>query len=288
MFDAAWRKQQIKKIIERYSNKEVSLKGYVELPPIHVIWLTALVNLCKREEENLFKPIVEVKGKFSPTRELIQNIFNYLHESGIIGLSNHYTKEQEEQFVEELTVSSKLGLYFKEADYVIDPYALYRHFPWKLTITLSADQERQLFHPLPGDFQRVHRYLVWKVLNAHEALELFRYNTETAFGESKNSLTYLEAFEEMLDRFSLAQLAMLIHFQTNQVLRQEKEGKGKGGSERVMKAILKYVKGREGDSIGKFEERPFACPQSVLSRFIYNEILGIGDDGYVKVPNHFR
>jgi hypothetical protein len=288
MFDASWRKINVKKLIERYSNKAVSIRGYVEMLPLQRIWLTALVNICKREEYNLFKPLSAIDGKFSPTRELIQQIVNILYEIGIVGLSNHVSDEQEANFMEDLTITSKLGLYFKEADYVIDPYALFRHFPWKLTVDITPEQERLLYNPLPIDFHLSHRYIAWKTINAHEALELFRSNTDTAFSESLNSLLYLEDFDELLDRFSLSQLSMVIYFKTNQLLRNEKEGKGKGSSEKVMKGVIQYLKEKDEEQVKEFKNRQKECPQTALSKFVYSSILGIGEVAYLEAPSMQR
>lgn len=284
MFDESWRKINAVKLIERFSNDTISKRGFVEVLPLQVIWLTTLINICKQAERNSFLPLSSVAGKLSPTRELIQQIVNQLHYTGIIGISEHFTERHEESLAEELTVKSRLGVYFKESGYVIDPYLLYTHLPWKITVKLTEDQERILYSPVPKDFHISHRYIIWKTINAHEALEIFKECIKNISGEEDSFIGYLDILEEYLESYSLAQLEALFRKQAKRLsaLKTVKNKTSTNFFTQIKNFLEEYDYLKE---IQPQKQRSKSCSQSKISYFLSRRILGLYEDIYHKPPS---
>lgn len=237
------------------------------------VYLGALCRaLCK---ENLFeiKPYVGSNAVLAPTNDLCAQIYRELSRNQIIAVSPN----------------SPVEAFDVDADDFPNTYYIYK-VTYYLNLLFPADKQ-DLFSEIlnPTYYSADHEdeaVNLWRKIAVAECLEYLDYQLrKVGFDFTPGDKTY-KRFEILLDDFSVSQIYGIIWKAVADAskLYLEKGITKKHAANSVIGACERYAERAKmnGWTLTEYS-RIRDLPQSALSSFFFNRVLGIGDMGF-KVP----
>lgn len=264
--------QAIKVILDKMNERRISSE---ELTLEEKIYLGALFRVGLSEDLSIINPVNSFYIPLAPTDNYSTEILENLSSRNIIGISPESDVDA-----------------FDEVDFANNSFTYTTHgIKRTLLIDVNEGDKKSFFESLMNPTYELlpeDAYDLWLKIALNECLEYFYYSVRNVFGAEYNAGNKtLSVFTEMLKNLSVSQVFCLIYRATNTALRFQVErgvyrkyavntiiGNAQNFAERALNnnwSTTKY-------------SRPRECPQSALSKFFFDRVIKIGDDGFNMPP----
>lgn len=262
------------------------------LPLMTKIWICTIMKRYEDIIPGHFPPLKKLPNTFSPTAELTIQIAQNLFYAGAveIGPTNQRVEiiklfrkinsirpfSDPERALRESFISSEI------AGGILD-------LNWKLMIRPIKKDLTELRNSVKNPQNHDALLQIWRLIIAHEALEFFLRNMEKVFKINGPSFDLALNFQYLSSNYSLAQLYFLIYSSTSYFARLKLEDKviDTEVPDLIIKNIFKYSSRLEAENteIKPFKYRNYHCPQSLISKYFFDEILKMKEDPFFVKPN---
>jgi hypothetical protein len=239
------------------------------------IYLGSLLRVGLSEDLSVINPLDSFPNLLAPTRNYSSEIIDRLIDKKIIGIS----PESDLDYFSDLNVEK--GSMSFDSDKI----------KWELLIMIEKEERVQFIDSVMNpDFEKLpeETFDLWHKVALNECLEYFYYNLSSVLGVYYNAGSKtISIISEMLKTHSVSQIFGLIYRATNNALRFRAErGVSRKYAANVVIGNAQNFAERaliNNWNITKYN-RPRECPQSALSKFLYNRVLKIGEDGFNMPP----
>lgn len=240
------------------------------------VYLGALLRAGITEDMMSVNPIVEIDRNISPrvgyTKEMIRNLIN-----------NH---------VIVVSPNSSLAAFPDSDEETEFPYTYYTFkVKYALNIEFQGDYAGSVAKIMnPDELSKEdseEATKIWREVALEECLEYFEFQMkEVNFNATIGEKT-IATFKDLLEKFSVSQIYGIIYRSVANATRYYQQGgvSKKQASNSVIGSCQRYAERAflENWELKKFV-RPYVVPQSVLSEFLFNRVLKIGELGFNMPP----
>lgn len=243
------------------------------------IYLGAFLREGISEDFSYIKPVDDFIDPLAPTSEYSHEILNMLREKFIITL---HENSDVDCFMN-LNVETELLFY--------NPLKV----KWKLNIKKEGLDMRTLIESLINPKYEVEfeeAYQIWRKISLHESIEYLHYNVFNVFRIIyKAGDKTISIISDLLNEYSVSQIYKVIYSSTNHALRFQVEHAVSKihASNTIIGNAQKYI---ELAKVNNWNIQKYGrlrnLPESVLSKFLFNRILKIGDTGFNNKPILFK
>lgn len=239
------------------------------------VYLGALLREGLSDDFYFINPFKEFINPLAPTREFEHQIIDQLHEKKIIRIHRDSNID-----------------HFHNIDMVQEKFNFsIEKVKWRLNVHKRGLNEKQLIELLinPPNENNLNIFLdLWKKISIYESLEYLQntiykvFRTKYTSGEKTISI-----LTELVENYSVSQVYTIIYRSTNNVLRIKTE-RGIHISHAINTIISNAHSFSERAINNKWEIQKYSrskeCPESALSKFLFDRILKIGQDGFNIKP----
>jgi len=266
-------------------NKSLDLSKYRPVPIDdlsyeHRIYLGALLRAGLSENMEYIIPLNDFKEPLSPRDDYTNEIINDLFEAEIIKI---HPQSPESAFVE---INEDLSSRFYT-------HQVYWHFNVSSENSDRDSLISRLMNPLDDDYIfSIDNFEAWKRVALEECLEYLEFRLKKVDLTIKIGRKTIETFNDLLNHYSVSQIYYIIYRAIGRALQFREEKR----NERVRitddhTANLVVFHCRDYGERASANQWDIAnwshdenCPQSILSKFLYNRVLKVGDDGFKSIP----
>lgn len=239
-----------------------------------LVYTGALLRIGIEEDLSKIKPVNDFIEPLAPTQDFQLEIIKQLYQNEIITIHPNSS----------IDAFSKVS---DDGNYTFNMFRVYYH----LNLTSSDDRNtliNQLMNPEKfEDYYEEDAYNLWKRIALEECKEYLLHNLNSVGFEYSIGEKTEKILIDLLQNFSTAQIYGIIWSCTSNATRyyQEKNISKKQAANSVIGNCQRYAEKAisEGWEPKRYN-RTKDCPQSALSKFFFNRILQIGDDGFNFSP----
>lgn len=139
------------------------------------------------------------------------------------------------------------------------------------------------------EFDNNEAYLLWRKIALHESIEYLKYNIQQLFDIDYNvGEKTISVINDLIKHYSVAQIYYIIYSSTNNALRyrEEKSIPNKQAANSIIGRMQSLGERalNNGWELGNYK-RCKDCPQSLISKFFFERILKINEDGFNQKPH---
>lgn len=246
---------------------------YTQTPDLYKIYLGALMRVGLSENLEYIVPIDSFSEKFTPSVNFDEEIIDDLYHSNIIEISPYSNHD----CFSDVTDNGNFRYYPRKVCWYINLFydCSKKHFVSKMINYEEPIKDKKLLLGL------------WKKMALLECLEYLDYQLRIVdlhydTGEKTNIV-----IDELLNNFSTGQIYGIIWSSVTNAVRffQEKHPPGKNAAKAVITNCQRHG---EKALLEKWNVKTFSrikeLPQSSFSKFLFNRILKLGDDGFYFKP----
>jgi hypothetical protein len=264
--------EAIKAILDKTRQKAITP---VELTFTDKIYLGSLLRIGLSEDFNIINSVDSFHIPLAPTRTFSSEIVDNLNEKNIIGIS----PESDLDYFSDLNLEEGTITFWSDK------------IKWEILIQMEGKEKDEFLDSLLNpncDNLPKEAFDLWQKVALNECLEYFYYNLSSVLGVTYNAGSKtINVLSEMLKAHSVSQVFGLIYRATNNALRFRAErGVSRKYAANVVIGNAQNFAERaliNNWNISKYN-RPRECPQSALSKFLYDRVLKIGEAGFHEPP----
>jgi hypothetical protein len=264
--------EAIKAILDKTRQKAITP---AELTFTDKIYLGSLLRIGLSEDFNIINPVDSFHIPLAPTRAFSSEIVDNLNEKNIIGIS----LESHLDYFSDLNLEEGTISFWSDK------------IKWEILIQMEGKEKVEFIDSLMNpeyDNWPEEALDLWRKVALNECLEYLYYNLSSVLGVTYNAGSKtISILSELLKTYSASQIFGLIYRATNNALRfrAERGVNRKHAANAVIGNAQNFAERAliNNWTINKYN-RPRECPQSEVSKFLYNRVLKIGDDGFHEPP----
>lgn len=269
------KKEKIKKINKVYGRK-CEQRNVDSLSFRERVYLGALLRCALSEDMSIILPLDEVDKKLAPSSELVCEMLRYLKDNNIIRVDPNSSISA---FVDDEETEFPYTYYIYQVNYLIN---IYFNEDYKEGISKIIN---------PKEIKECDNYealKIWKEIALEESLEYLQYQMDKVrFNFSVGDKTK-SVFKDMLESFSVSQIYGIIfksianatkYYQESSVSKKQAANSVIGACQRLSEKakinnwdMVKYNRIKE-------------LPQSEISEFFFDRVVGIGSLGFNMPPS---
>lgn len=265
--------EAIKNILDKTRQTAIAPE---ELTFVDKVYLGSLLRIGLSEDFSVINPLDSFHIPLAPTPNYSSEIIDRLIDKKIIGVS----PESNLKFFSDINIEE--GSMSFCTDKIM----------WDLLVKIDDKDYAQYINSLINpEFDKLpeEAFDLWQKIALNECLEYFYYNLSWVLGVNYNAGNKtISILSELLKTYSVSQIFGLIYRATNNALRfrAERGVNRKHAANAVIGNAQNFAERAviNNWNITKYN-RPRECPQSELSKFLYNRVLKIGDEGFHVPPN---
>lgn len=272
--------------IEEEHQKEIFVRKLLKIDPNSAVfedmmtfeqkvYLGAFLREGIDEDYSCIKPIKTFATPIAPTSLLEDEIIDELRNRKIIKIHPNTDVNS----FDNIDVEKGIAYFNKNSVW------------WQLNVK-SLDKSKvplvdSIINPY-FEFDYHEAFLLWRKIALHESIEYLKYNIERLFDIDYNvGEKTISVINDLLNHYSVGQIYYIIYSSTNNALRYREEnyipnrqaansiiGRMQSLGERALNNGWKL------DNYGRRKD----CPQSLISKFFFERILKINEDGFNQKP----
>lgn len=269
--------EKIRLIHETYDVCNVKAINFEDISFIDKVYLGALLRVGLTEDLNKVKPMEENYYKLCPTQKFRDNIIEKLMMKNVLKIHPESPVEAFDEF----------GKCFPNKFYMNKVY-FYLNISSTTSKAFNEIVDMLINPKIDYNDHKLECYELWKEIALDECKEYLLYSMNkvglTPFNIGDKTISMLN---DLLENFSVSQIYSIIYNAINEALRYYHTNNvyKKQSANYVIGKCQRIAERRLANSWETYKyKRNFDCPQSLLSDFIYNRVMKIGDDGFNLKP----
>ena len=269
--------QRKRKLIqEEYDISQHEPINVEDLSFMQKVYLGAILRLALSEDISIIRSLDSIQGKLAPTKNFSNEIVKELINNRIVVVS---PDSPIDAFVESPEDNEFPRVYYMyKVNYVLNLYMNTNHYEVIANLINPGEISEE---------DKPEALSLWKTIALEECLEYLYYQMNKVkfdFNAGDKTITVLE---DLLEHFSVSQIYGIIYKSIANATKyyQESNISKKQAANSVVGNCQRYG---ERAIVGKWDLSKYRkvvdCPQSMISEFFFNRILGIGDLGFHMPP----
>jgi len=273
--DKITKEQKVKQINDVYSKKMPSVEFEI-LPFRTKVYLGAICRELLSENLHEIMPQIEAQNPITPTDKFLKIVYNDLTNNKVITVSTR----------------SSIEAFSEEKDDIFPNTYYTCKVMYNLNLLLPTEKQDLIYQILNPQYYSncfsEEVYTLWKEIAVEECIEYLLYQLETVgFCDfSPGDKTYI-AFNTLLENFSVGQIYGIIYksvanasklYLEKSMPKNQAANSVIGGCQRLGENAV--LNGWDMSQYSRIKQ----LPQSVLSEFFFNKVIGIGNKGFTMPP----
>lgn len=269
------KKQKIKKINEVYGG-ECEKRKIESLSFRERVYLGALLRCALSEDMSTILPLDEIDKKLAPSDELACEILRYLNNNNVIRVNPNSSISA---FVDDEDTEFPNTYYIYKVKYLIN-------------IDFNEDYKEGISKIInPRELKECDKedaLNIWKEIALEESLEYLQYQMGSVRFNFNVGDKTKSVFKDMLEYFSVSQIYGIIfksianatkYYQESSVSKKQAANSVIGGCQRYAERAM--INNWDMVKYSRIKE----LPQSIISEFFFDRVIGIGSLGFNMPPS---
>ncbi len=260
----------IREIFETKEKVNIDSFSYYEK-----VYVGAFLREGISEDFNYIKPLSNFLNPYAPTKDLTNAIVDLLFKRNIIVVS----PSSDPSFFTDFNLEEKkCNFYTYNVEWLLN---VYKQGITKVPLIESLVTPKDIFAPEES-------LVMWRRIALHESIEYLQYSVNNVLGvEYAIGEKTISVMKDLLNDFSVGQIYSIIYRCTNNALRFQVENRV--SRQHAANTIIGNAQSfAERAKINKWNITNFKrykeCPESALSKFFFEKVLKIGNDGFNQKP----
>lgn len=271
--------QEKREIIKKVYDLNIVPVNYSELNFREKVFLGALLRTSLSEDMEVILPLNDAERELAPTIGYIKEILSYLIGRGVISVDSNSSIDAFLDSNEEKDIEFPNVYYITMVKY---------------RINIVGDEDiknilSKIINPKSfSDADKEDALNIWKEIALEECIEYFEYQMKSVRFDFNIGEKTIAIFKDLLENFSVSQIYGIVYksvanatkyYQESSVSKKQAANSVIGGCQRYAERAM--INNWELAKYSRIKE----LPQSIISEFLFDRVIGVGSLGFNMPPS---